>query len=225
MIDRSSLHLSAMLQSAGQLLYIVVTQFHTDGEANNHPAVFAEYAGSGSWTIVHLGQFVAMSILLAGLVSLYFALDAHGGMARWAARCGAALAIVALALYGALQAVDGIANKQADIAWVSAPQTDRAARFASAEAIRWIEWGLRSYQAFAQGLAFFLFAAAVSRTAQIPRPIAWLMALSGLACLAQGWIVGTEGFSPTMSIAIVLAWVLDLVWMVWLIVVARRLQD
>jgi hypothetical protein len=28
----------------GQLLYIVVTQFHADGDANNHPAVFAEYA-------------------------------------------------------------------------------------------------------------------------------------------------------------------------------------
>jgi hypothetical protein len=112
---------------------------------------------------------------------------------------------VALALEGALQAVDGVANKQADLAWVSAPEAEKAARFASAEAIRWIEWGVRSYQAFALGLALLLLAAAVVRTAWVPRPIAHLMGLSGLAFLAQGWVVGAEGFSPAMSNAIVLA--------------------
>ena len=58
-----SLRLSATLLLVGQLLYIVVTQFHADGDANNHPAVFAEYAGSGIWTAVHLGQFATMAIL------------------------------------------------------------------------------------------------------------------------------------------------------------------
>ncbi len=57
MIARTSLRLSATLMLVGQLLYIVVTLFHADGEANNHPAVFAEYAGSRIWTAVHLGQF------------------------------------------------------------------------------------------------------------------------------------------------------------------------
>src|SRR5207245_1108835 len=61
--------------------------------------------------------------------------------ARWAGRFGAASAVVALALYGVLQAVDGVANKQVDDAWVAAPAADKAARFASAEAIRWLEWG------------------------------------------------------------------------------------
>ncbi len=40
-----SLRRSATLLLAGQLLYIVVTQFHAAGPANNHPVVFAEYAG------------------------------------------------------------------------------------------------------------------------------------------------------------------------------------
>ena len=53
--------------------------------------------------------------------------------------------MVALALEGALQAVDGVANKQADMAFVTAADAEKAARFASAEAIRWIEWGMRSY--------------------------------------------------------------------------------
>ena len=223
--DRSSLRLSAMLLLVGQLLYIVITQLHTGGEANDHPAIFAAYAASGIWTAVHVGQFAAMAILLAGLLALVYALDTQAGTARLTSVLGAASAVAALALYGALQAVDGVANKQADVAWVSAPEAERAARFASAEAIRWVEWGMRSYHAFALGLALLLVAAAVVQTAWIPRPIAYLMGLSGLTYLVQGWVVGEEGFSQTMSIAIVLAWVLSLAWMLWLGVVAWRMED
>lgn len=225
MTNRNSLRLSATLLLVGQLLYIVVTQFHADGEANNHPAVFAEYAGNGIWTAVHLGQFAAVAILLAGLLALFFALDVQDGTARWAGRFGAALAVAALALYGALQAVDGVANKQADVAWVSAPVAEKAAFFASAEAIRWIEWGMRSYHEFALGLALLLFAGACVRTARVPRLIGYLMGISGLTCLVQGWVVGSEGFSQTLNIAIVVTWVLSLAWMIWLVVVAWRMQD
>ena len=133
--------------------------------------------------------------------------------------------MAALALYGALQAVDGVANKQADVAWASAPDAERAARFASAEAVRWIEWGLRSYHDYALGLALVLLAAAVARTAGIPRPIAVPMGLSGLAYLAQGWVVGIEGFSERESMTIVLAWALGILWMTWLVVVAWRIRN
>ena len=110
-------------------------------------------------------------------------------------------------------------------AWASAPDADKAARFATAEAIRWLEWGVRSYQNFALGLAFLLFAAAVVRTAWVPRPVGYLMGLSGLTYLTQGWVVGSEGFSETETIAIVLAFVLDLVWMIWLVAIAWRMLD
>ncbi len=222
---RRSLRLSATLLLVGQLLYILVTQFHTAGDANNHHAVFAGYAGSGIWTLVHLGQFAGMAIFLAGLLALFFALDPQADMARWAGRFGAASAVAALALYGALQAVDGVALKQAVNAWASAPEAEKAARFASAEAIRWLEWGMRSYHNVALGLALLLFAAALVRTAWIPRPIAHLMGLSGLAYLVQGWVVGSVGFSRTETIAIVLAFVLDVAWMIWLVVVAWRMPD
>ena len=220
-----ALRLSVTLLLVGQLLYIVITQFHTGGEANNHPVIFAAYASSGIWTAVHVGQFAAMAILLAGLLALVFALNVQDGTARLAGLFGAASAVAALALYGALQAVDGVANKQADVAWVSAPDAEKAALFAGAEAIRWVEWGMRSYHAFALGLALLLVAAVIVRTAWVPRPIAYLMGLTGLAYLGQGWLVGAEGFSQTMSNAIVLAWVVSLVWMIWLVVVAWRMQD
>ena len=223
--NRMSLRLSTTLLLVGQLLYVLVTQFHADGDANNHPAVFAVYAGSGIWKAVHLGQFAGMAILLAGLLVLFSALDVQSGMARWAGRFGAAFAVATLPLYGALQAVDGVALKQAVNAWASAPEAEKAARFAAAEAIRWIEWGLRSYQDFALGLALLSFAVAVVRMASVPRPLGYVMGLSGLAYLVQGWVAGTEGFSPTQSVAIVVAWVLSLAWMIWLAVVAWRLQD
>src|SRR5215207_5639222 len=106
MIDRGSLRMSAVLLLAGQVLYIVVTQFHAGGPANDHPVIFAAYAGSGIWKAVHVAQFVCTAIMLAGLVALPFAVSATVERGRWAGRFGAALAVVALALYAVLQAVD-----------------------------------------------------------------------------------------------------------------------
>ena len=222
--DRASLRLSAALLLAGQLLYIVVTLFHTGGEANDHSAIFAAYAASGIWTAVHFAQFACMAILLAGLLALFFAIDVDGGTARLANRFGAALSTATLALYGMVLAVDGVALKRAVNAWATAPDAERTARFASAEAIRWLEWGARSYENFALGLAL-LFATAVVRMAWLPRPIACLMGLSGLTYLVQGWVAGSEGFSRSHTIAIVVAEVLSLAWMIWLVVVAWRMQD
>jgi hypothetical protein len=225
MIDRPLLRMSAALLLAGQLLYIVVTQFHAGGNANDHPAIFAVYAASGIWKAVHVAQFVCAAILLAGLAALPFAVGAQTGRASWAGRFGAALALAALALYGVLQAVDGVGNKEVDEAWVSASDTEKAARFASAEAMRWLEWGIRSYLDFALGFALLLVASAVMKAARVPRPIAYLMGLSGFAYLVQGWVVGSEGFSGMHTILILVAWVLSLAWMIWLFVAARRMDD
>jgi len=222
-LNRASLRQAATLLLGGQLLYIVITQFHVGGDANDHPAIFDKYAGSGIWKAVHLGQFAAAAILLAGLIALFFALEA--GPARWAARFGGASAVVALALYGTLQAVDGVGNKMVDDAFASAPHAQQAARFASAEGMRWLEWGVRSYLDYALGLALLLCAVAVARTVLIPRPIAYLIGLSGLTYLAQGWVVGSEGFSATHSALIVVAWLFSVAWMIWLVVVARQRQD
>lgn len=223
-LDLASLRLSATLLLAGQVLYIVVSLFHAGGDANKHPAIFAEYARSGSWAAVHLGQFVAMAILLAGLFALSGASDVQAGMARWVGRFGAGAAVVALALFGVLQAVDGVALKQTVNTWASAPDAEKAARFAAAEAIRWLEWGVRSYQNFALGLALLLLGGAVVQMAWAPRMIAYLMGLSGLSYWVQGWVVGSHGFSQTETVAIVLALVLDLAWMIWLVVVAWRME-
>ena len=132
--------------------------------------------------------------------------------------------MVALVLYSVLQAVDGVALKQAVDAWVSAPIAEKAARFASAEAIRWLEWGIRSYHSFLFGLSLVLFATVIVWTARVPRPIGYLMGLSGLTYLMQGWILGSEGFSTTNTIPNLLAYLFVFAWSTWLLILAWRMK-
>ena len=223
--DRRSLRLSAGLLLIGQLSYALITLWHPGGEANDHPAIFATYAGSAIWTAVHVAQFGCMAVFLAGLFALFFALGVDGGTAIWPGRFGAALAAVTLALYGSVLAVDGVALKQAVDAWRSAPEAEKAARFAAAEAIRWLEWGMRSYESFTLALALLLIAIVIARTAWVPRAIAYLMGISGVAYLVQGWTAGVEGFSSTHTTGIVLAEAVNLAWMIWLLVLAWRMPD
>ncbi|SFC97364.1 hypothetical protein SAMN04487968_11739 [Nocardioides terrae] len=68
--EGASLRLAARLLLAGQLLFIVITQFHTGGDANNHVSIFARYADSGDWKGVHALQFGAIALLTAGLLGL-----------------------------------------------------------------------------------------------------------------------------------------------------------
>ena len=225
MIESTTLRLSAVLLAVGFILYVLVGLLHPDGPANNHPVVFAEYADSANWTAVHLGQFAGMAVIIAGLLVLYFALDLRAGGAAWAARLGAVCAAVALGLYGVLQAVDGVALKQAVDAWASAPEAEKAARFAGAETIRWLEWGTRSYQSFMFGLTLILLGSAVAVTARLPRALGYLMGLSGLAYIAQGWVLGFEGFPETNTFAILAGYVLMLAWIIWLVVVSWRTKE
>ncbi len=211
-----SLRLPASLLLAGQLTYVAVTQFHAGGHANDHHEIFETYAHDALWGGVHLGQFVAMAIVVAGQLIMASLLSSRDGLTLWLGRLGAASAVTALSLYGVLQAVDGVALKQAVIAWAGAPAAEQSARFATAETLRWLEWGMRSYEDFAIGIALALFTGALSASRGLPRGIGLLMGLSGIAYLAQGWIAGAEGFSSAQSVAIVLGWGLCLVWMTWL---------
>jgi hypothetical protein len=223
-LDRSALRLPAVLLLVGQILYVLVTLLHTGGEANNHPAIFAAYARSGIWTAVHVAQFGCMAIMLGGLLALFSVLDVQGGAARLAGRLGAAATTTAFALSGVVLAVDGVALKQAVNAWAAAPEAEKAGRFAAAETMRWLEWGTRSYENFALGLAILL-AAVVVRRALLPRSIAYVMGLAAITYLLQGWSAGIEGFSPAHTLGIVAAEVLNAVWMTWLIVTAWRMRE
>ncbi|VXB35596.1 DUF4386 family protein [Arthrobacter sp. 8AJ] len=143
----------------------------------------------------------------------------------WTARFGVLSAAAALALYAALQAVDGVALKQAVDAWAAAPEPEKAARFATAEGIRWLEWGMRSYQNFLLGTALVLLGVVVAAARDVSRIIGYLMALSGLAYLVQGWIIGASGFSAANTLPTLVGIVAILAWTVWLLVSALRMKE
>jgi hypothetical protein len=228
MADRSLLRLSTTLVVIGEVLFALVTLFHPGREdPNNHPAVFAEYASSGSWIAVHFGQFVLMAVLLAGLLVLSFALNVRSGVLGWVGRFAAVSVVVALALYGVVQAVDGVANKHAVDAWSSAPEAEKAARFASAETMRWLEWGTSSYQTFMFALTLILLASVIVGTARVPRPIGYLMGLAAIPYLVQSWVLGTEGFAITWLAGglSVVGLPLMLAWSIWLLIVAWRMKE
>ncbi len=166
-----------------------------------------------------------MAVFIAGLLVLFFALNVSKGTPRWVGFLAAVSAGVTLALVGILQAVDGVALKQAVDAWASAPTAEKATRFASAEAIRWLEWGTNSYQSFMFGLTLVLFAIVIVWTARVPRPIGYLMGLSGLAYLVLGWVVGTEGFSDTNALPTYASTTFILASIIWLLIVAWRMKE
>jgi hypothetical protein len=118
-----------------------------------------------------------------------------------------------------LQAVDGVALKAAADAWLTAPAADQAARLAATEAVRWLEWAVRSYQRTMLGITLILESAQIVMTMRIPRPIGFVMALAGFAYIAQGVVVGAEGFSSNETIPELAAFVFDLAWMIWLVIV------
>jgi hypothetical protein len=221
MANYKLLRLSATLLFIGLLVYIIVSLLHAEG-GPTEAATFANIAGSSDWTAVHLGQFIGWVGILAGMLVLYFALGETSGTPRWLGFFGAMAAGVALALEGVLHAVDGVANKQAEVAWVSAPAAEQGARFASAQAIRWLEWGINSYANFMFGLALVLFAITIVWTARVKRPIGYLMGLSGLAFIVLGWVVGTEGFTPIHNVPMNAGGVLLIAWIIWLLIVAWR---
>lgn len=225
MANHKLLRLSATLLFISALVSEVASLLHPGGGANTDQAAFIVYASSSSWTAVHLGQFVGTAVFLAGLLVLFFALNVSQGTPRWLGFFGAIAAGVALALSGVVYAVDGVALKQATDAWVSAPAAEQAARFASAEALRWLEWGTKSYQEFTIGLALVLLAIVIVWTARITRPIGYVMGLSGLAFIVQGWVVGTEGFSLTNGVMNYISGLSAIVWIIWLLILAWRMKE
>lgn len=222
-IEGNQLRLAATLLFAGVVVSLGAGLFHADSaDANDHPATFAEYARSSIWIGVHLGQFAGMALLIAGLLALWFALDVRHGALAWTARFAAVSSMVALALYGGLQAVDGVALKHAVDAWAAAAGPEKTLRFAAAEDIRWLEWGMRSYQSLVLGTALVLFGIVIAATRRLSRVIGALMGLSGLAYMAQGWIIGAEGFAPSNALPTLAGIALIAVWTVWLLISAWR---
>jgi hypothetical protein len=210
MSERALLRLAGSLLLGGFFLNLVVTQFHPSGEENNHPVIFAKYAASDAWVAVHFGQFAGVLIALGGLLVLGRAL-ASRERSPLLARCALATTVGTAATWAVLQAVDGVALKQAVEAWASASGVDKSVRFADAEAVRWAEWGIQSYFRLLLGLTLILLGTAIARTGIIARWLGWLAMLAGLLYIATGVAVGYSGFEQPGGLVVQLMFLIFMV--------------
>jgi hypothetical protein len=222
-VDRA-LTLSGALLVVGFVVNAIQRMiWHPTGEEDDHEAIFREYAESEAWEATHLAEFVLVLLALAGLLVLCRALRPE---TPYLALLAGGVLIASGATWAALQAVDGVTLKQAVDAWVAASGTEEATRFADAETVRWIEWGLQSYFRVLLGVAFLLLGAAAVVSRFVPSWLGVLLMAGGVLSLAVGISVayaGLEsGFQGAVGIALQLVL---LIFIIGLLAVAHRARQ
>jgi hypothetical protein len=89
---------AAALVFGGVLPSLIAGSFHPGhAPANDHPAAFTEYAASSAWTAVHLGQFLGLALVAAGMCTAFSVAGIHAGPRRRVASVGSTTAVIALA--------------------------------------------------------------------------------------------------------------------------------
>jgi hypothetical protein len=196
---------------------------HPTGAEDDHEAIFNEYAESDAWVATHLAEFVLLLVALAGLLVLCRALRRE---TPYLALLAAGAIIVSAATWAVLQAVDGVALKQAVDAWAGASGSEQATRYADAETVRWIEWALQGYFRVVLGVAFLLLGAAAVVSRLVPTWLGVLLAVGGLLSIAIGVSVSYAGLESGFQDAAGLALQLVvLVFVVGLLVAGRAVQE
>ena len=183
--------LSAVLMVAGAVLNAVATlALLPSKEGADHEAIFTRYADSGAWVAGHLVQFAAILLGAAGLFVLARALRHEGP--HLAALAGAG-AVATAATFAVVQAVDGVALKQAVDAWVDAPRAEEATRFANAETVLWTGWGVQSFFYGVYSLTLVLLGVVVAVSRRFGAWIGSVAVAAGLVALAIGIDVAYRG--------------------------------
>jgi Domain of unknown function (DUF4386) len=189
--SRSDLRLSGALLLVGFVVNGIQRMLlHPTGEEDHHDAIFTEYADSDVWVATHFAEFVLVLVAFAGLLGLCRVVRRE---APYLALLAAGALIVTSATWAVLQGVDGVTLKQSVDAWASASGNEQAARYADAETVRWIEWGLQSYFRVVLALALLLLGAAALVSRLVPSWLGALLLLAGLLSLAVGISVGYAG--------------------------------
>ena len=228
MVERATIRIGAVALVLGLIVLLVAEPLHPSQEdPMDRPAVFAEYARSELWVAVHLGEYVAFLLLLGGLVALSYTTTTRPGPGVVWVRFGRTAAVIAAAAFTILQAMDGVALKRAVDAWAAAPLDQRAAAFAAAEAVRWIEMGVNAFAYGLLGLSLVLTGLALALGSAYPRWLGGLAAAAGISFMARGVQVAYRGFvaSPLVLGAIVLfaVWALFMAFFMWR--VSGRMPD
>ena len=197
-IPPSLARLAAVGAVAGILAEVVASAGHPAAvQPNDSAGVFLEYARSGSWIVVHLGQLGGALLVGLAVVVLALSMRRDGRGAGGLAVAGAVAASVGLAVFAVQMAVDGFGLKAGFDAWVAAQDpTVRAAAFIATDVIRSLEKGLDAIFSLLNGVSLLAIGTAilVGRRYALGLGAAAIVAGTGLA--VSGWLTAMTGFSP-----------------------------
>lgn len=188
---------SGSLLIAGLLVNLAAKLVHPAGSEDSHREIFAKYAASDAWVAIHLLQYVGGLLAIAGLFVLCRLFAAEGKQALLS-RLAAGATIATAAVLTLLQGLDGVALKEAVDAWAAATPADEGTTLATAEAIRWLEWGVQSYFRIVFGLCFALLSIPFFADGR-HRSLAWLAASAGAVSMAGGVDVGYSGLESDVG--------------------------
>ena len=223
--DGGALALSGALLLVGFVVNAIQRMLlHPTGAEDDHEEIFTEYAESDVWVFTHILELVLVLVALSGLLVLCRVLRRA---APYLALLDAGATILASATWAALQGVDGVTLKQSVDAWAAASGTEQGAtRYADAETVRWIEWGLQSYFRVLLGLAFLLLGAAAVVSRVVPSWLGALLVVGGLLSVAVGVSVGYAGLESGFQDAVGIVFQLVVLgFTVGLLAVGRRARE
>jgi hypothetical protein len=197
--DRRFRRTGAAMAFAGFLLQLVASSQHPGvTPPNDSAAVFREYATSGVWTMVHLGQFAGGVLVALALVFIARSLP-RTGVAGALAFAGGLAAAIWGTIFAVQMAVDGFALKSTIDAWLAAPAADQSAAFLVAEGVRSIEKGLSSLFHLMNGTAMLTLGLAVAVGRTFPAWLGWFGTAAGVGYILGGIATAHTGFSSEAS--------------------------
>jgi hypothetical protein len=154
--------------------------------------------------------------MLVGFLALYRSI--RDGVGVTFARMGIAVAVVAEAIYGANQAVDGVAIKFVAQQWASCAIIEKPQAMRIAEAVRHIEIGLSSVWTLTQCISLLLFGLAIALGREYSRVLGWSgIFVAGLQ-ISYSFELARNGFvmSPLAMAGLLFApWSLWLAFSLW----------
>ena len=127
MSDRTLLRIGAVSAVLGVVVLIGGNAIHGGDDPANLAVSLPQYAANDNWVVAHILQFLGFLLILGGLVALHRSIPAEPGAAL--ARLGLVTALVAVGVYGANQAVDGVAIKVVAGGWGGARGAEKVVAF------------------------------------------------------------------------------------------------
>jgi Domain of unknown function (DUF4386) len=162
-------------------------------------------------------QLLGCLSIAASLV--LFSQTLMAGAADVWARLGKAGAIASMAMFSALQAVDGVALRVMVDQWIAAAEAEKAMLFQVTFGVRQIEIGLAGISSLLFGLTMLLYGIAILSDRQFPKWLGAIVILGSTLNMAGGIVYAYSGFS---NLGMWLTMPGGILFMGWLIVLGIR---